>query len=292
LARPTVRSLMQRYESAVDLKLFGAAMKYWMLQAQPDEIVDAVQSFVSGKVEFPSPRELRLAYYAALLPGKQRQYQRPEGYRLYKSVAICRTGSQDYFGRELKKNEGYRSEWGMKDDQMVRVYRPVEEVTARETVASFEGVSVLDEHPAGDKVLIDALDEFDGATKGHVQNVQIGDPIKAGEFAGETPLIADLWVKHPDLNLKIEGGVRDVSCGYTFVLDKIGGRYIMRNIRGNHVAVVPKGRGGSEIGIKDSKPLESDRDRWAAPSESERALWRAIMRGEAKIRMPWLRGRR
>jgi hypothetical protein len=283
---------MQRYESAVDRKLFGIAMKHWTLQAQPGEVADALQSFASGRVELPSPRELRLAYYASLLPGKQRQYQRPEGYRLYKSVAICRTGSQDYFGRELKKNEGYRSEWGIRDDQLVRVYRPIGEVTARETVASFEGVSVLDEHPA-DKVLIDALDEYAGTSKGHAQNVRIGDPINAGEFAGETPLIADLWVKHPDLNLKIESGVRDVSCGYTFVLDKLDGRYIMRNIRGNHVAVVPKGRGGSEIGIKDSKPLESDRDRWAAPTKSDRELWRAIVRGERKMwRLSGLRGLR
>jgi hypothetical protein len=260
-------------------------MKHWTLQAQPGEVADALQSFASGKVDLPSPRELRLAYYAALLPGKRRQYQRPEGYRLYKDVPICRTGSQEYLGRELKKNDGYRSEWGLKDDQMVRVHRPAEEVTARDTIASFEGVSVLDEHPAGDKVLIDALDEYEGASKGHVQNVRIGDPIKTGEFSGETPLIADLWVKHPELNIKIDTGIRDVSCAYTFTLDKDRiGRYIMRNIRGNHVAVVPKGRGGSEIGIKDSAPpRESEGDRWAAPSESERALWRAIMRGEAKM---------
>jgi hypothetical protein len=57
------------------------------------------------------------------------------------------------------------------------------------------------------------------------------------------------------LNVKIDTGIRDVSCGYTFRLDKDeAGRYVMRNIRGNHIAVVPKGRAGSEIGIRDSAP--------------------------------------
>jgi hypothetical protein len=75
---------------------------------------------------------------------------------------------------------------------------------------------------------------------------------------GETPLLADLHVKHPDLNVKVDDGVRDVSCGYTFELGKdADGRYVQRKIRGNHVAIVPKGRAGSEVGIKDSAPKSS-----------------------------------
>lgn len=198
----------------------------------------------------------RLSYYASLLPGKESQFQTPgEGYRIYKDVPICRTGSQQYIGREIKKNPGYKAEWGIGDDDLVTVYRPVEEVTAPETIASFEGKSVLDEHPPDPKILIDALDEYDGVSKGHAQNIRIGQVLDSGEFAGETPLLADLHVKHPDLNVKVDEGIRDVSCGYTFRLDKdSSGRYIMREIRGNHIAVVPKGRAGSDVGIKDSAP--------------------------------------
>ena len=107
----------------------------------------------------------RLSYYASLLPGKESQFQTPEGYRIYKNVPIARTGMQIYLGRELKKNEGYDPSWNIGDDQQVEVYRPIEEVTAAETLASFEGKSVLDEHPSGDKVLIDALDEYEGTPK-------------------------------------------------------------------------------------------------------------------------------
>jgi hypothetical protein len=197
----------------------------------------------------------RLSYYATMLPGKESWYQTPEGYRIYKDVPICRTGSQQYLGREIKKNPGYKAEWGIGEDELVTVYRPIEEVTAPETIASFEIKSVLDEHPPDPKILIDALDEYEGVTKGAVGNVRVGQPIDSGEFAGETPLLSDLTVKHPDLNVKVDDGVRDVSCGYTFRLDKdSSGRYIQRHIRGNHVAIVPKGRAGADVGIKDAAP--------------------------------------
>jgi hypothetical protein len=197
----------------------------------------------------------RLSYYASLLPGKESQFQTPEGYRIYKDVPICRTGSQQYLGREIKKNPGYKAEWGIGDDELVTVYRPIEEVTAPETIASFEGKSVLDEHPADPKILVDALDEYEATSKGHAQNVRVGENLEDGEFAGETPLLADLHVKHPDLNVKVDDGVREVSCGYTFRLDKdSSGRYIQRQIRGNHVAIVPKGRAGADVGIKDAAP--------------------------------------
>jgi len=191
----------------------------------------------------------KLSYYASLLPGKESQFQTPEGYRIYKNVPIARTGTQTYLGRELKKNAGYDPSWNLSDDEQVEVYRPIEEVTAPETLASFEGKSVLDEHPEGEKILVDALDEYDGYTKGHAQNVRVGDKLPDGE----TSLVADLQVKHPDLNVKIDGGVRDVSCGYTFLLAKDeSGRLIQTKIRGNHIAVVPKGRAGEEVGIRDA----------------------------------------
>jgi hypothetical protein len=208
---------------------------------------------ISGVDASPAPSG-RLSYYASLLPGKEHQFQTPEGYRIYKDVPIARTGFQQYLGREIKKNPGYKPEWGIGDDELVTVYRPLEEVTAPETLASFEGKSVLDEHPSDPQILVDALDEYESTSKGHAQNIRVGSPMDDGE----TPLLADLHVKHPDLNVKVDDGVRDVSCGYTFELGKdADGRYVQRKIRGNHVAIVPKGRAGSEVGIKDSAPKSS-----------------------------------
>ena len=193
----------------------------------------------------------RLTYYATQLPDKETWFQTPEGYRIYKNVPLARTGAQQYLGREIKKNPGYRAEWNIGDDDLVTVYRPEDEVLAPEALASFEGKSVLDEHPADPQILIDALDEYEGMSRGHVQNIRAGERLPNGEVGP----VGDLFVKHPDLNVKVDGGVRDVSCGYTFRLDKdTDGRYVQRQIRGNHVAIVPVGRAGSDVGIKDAEP--------------------------------------
>lgn len=204
----------------------------------------------------------RLTYYATKLPDKETWFQTPEGYRIYRNVPIARTGSQNYLGREIKKNPGYREEWNVGDDEVVTVYRPESEVLSPEALASFEGKSVLDEHPPDPQVLIDAVDEYDGISRGHVMNVRAGERMADGEIGP----IADLWVKHPDLNLKVENGLRDVSCGYTFMLAKDEhGKFIMTEIRGNHVAMVPTGRAGRLYGIGDSA-LESRNRRTIMPN--------------------------
>jgi hypothetical protein len=193
----------------------------------------------------------RLTYYATQLPDKATWFQTPEGYRIYKNVPLARTGAQQYLGHEIKKNPGYKAEWNIGENDLVTVYRPEEEVLAPESLASFEGKSILDEHPPSPQILIDALDEYEAMSKGHVQNIRAGERLPSGEIG----MVGDLFVKHPDLNVKVEDGVRDVSCGYTFILDKDeGGRFVQRKIRGNHVAIVPAGRAGSDVGIKDAHP--------------------------------------
>jgi hypothetical protein len=75
---------------------------------------------------------------------------------------------------------------------------------------------------------------------------------------GEVPLIADLHVKDSDLIDKIDAGIRDVSCGYTYTLKRLAnGTFIQTNIRGNHIAVVPQGRAGRDISIQDSAVTDS-----------------------------------
>jgi hypothetical protein len=93
---------------------------------------------------------------------------------------------------------------------------------------------------------------------GHVQNVKQGP-----DFDGQVTLQADFVIKDADLIEKIrpkgdpESGVRDVSCGYTLKLRRRqDGTLEMYDIRGNHVAVVEKGRAGDRIAIGDSAPPE------------------------------------
>jgi len=201
----------------------------------------------------------RLAYHASQIsPDKPSQFETQEGYRIYKNVPICRTGFQEYVGSEIKKNPTYDPAWNIGDDDVVKVYRPVDEVTDPVTLASFEGKSVLDEHPPEHIAIVHTENDYE-YSKGHVQNVRIGPMLTDGE----TPLIADLYVKHLALNDKIDSGIREVSSGYIFKLGRMqDGTLVMTKIRGNHVAVVPKGRAGSEISIRDAARPEIKKEKY------------------------------
>ena len=160
----------------------------------------------------------------------------PEGYLLCLNVPVARTGTQDYLPEELGLSPG---------SSFLSVYRPEEEVFSPETMASFEGMPVTNNHPP------DGVDVSNIRTlqKGHAHNVRRG----SGEEADL--LLADLIITDPALITAIlEDGKREISCGYTYELSEENGTYIQRKIRGNHVAVVDAGRAGPRVSIKDQKP--------------------------------------
>ena len=168
----------------------------------------------------------------------------PEGYLLCLNVPGARTGIQEYTNSELRIQNSELSPTG--GNELIPVYRPEEEVFAPETMASFEGMPVTNDHPP------DGVDvsNIRALQKGHAHNVRRG----SGEESDL--LLADLIITDPALITAIlEEGKREISCGYTYELCMENGQYIQRKIRGNHVAVVDAGRAGSRVSIKDRKPV-------------------------------------
>ena len=163
----------------------------------------------------------------------------PEGYLLCLNVPVARTGCQKYLPEEL----------GMAGLEPLSVYRPEEEVFSPETIASFEGMPVTNDHPP------DGVDvsNIRALQKGHAHNVRRG----SGEESDL--LLADLIITDPILIDLVLSGKREISCGYTYELCEENERYIQRKIRGNHVAVVDAGRAGPRVSIKDHKPEEPER---------------------------------
>ncbi len=156
----------------------------------------------------------------------------PEGYLLCLNVPVARTGIQEYMPEEL----------GLPHvPEPVPVSRPETEVFAPETIASFEGMPVTNNHPP-DGVTIDNIRALQ---KGHAHNVRRG----TGEESDL--LLADLIITDPGLIDAILAGKREISCGYTYELHEEDGQYVQRKIRGNHVAVVDAGRAGPRVSIKD-----------------------------------------
>jgi hypothetical protein len=156
----------------------------------------------------------------------------PEGYLVCKSVPFARTGIQHYMGEEMGQPE--------LSGQVVSVYRLEEDVFADAALRSFEGKPITNDHPAQALVTIDNYASY---SKGHIQNVR-----REGNF-----VIGDMVIKDAQLIEAIKSGrKRQVSAGYVpdWIPYKDGFKQV--NIRGNHVAVVERGRAGAKVCIKDT----------------------------------------
>ena len=160
----------------------------------------------------------------------------PEGYLLCLNVPVARTGTQDYLPGEL----------GLPGSDPVPVFRPEAEVFSPETVASFEGMPVTNDHPP------------DGVDVDNIRRLQMGHAhnVRRGSGNESDLLLADLIITDPRLIDAVLAGKREISCGYTYELSREDGQYFQRRIRGNHIAVVDAGRAGPRVSIKDMKPNE------------------------------------
>jgi len=167
----------------------------------------------------------------------------PEGYLICANVPIARSGTQEY----------YQDEIGQDGDEVVKVYRPEEEVFSQVTMASFEGMPVTNDHPDDAEGV--TVDNVQYLGKGHCQNV------RRGTGKERDLLIADLFIDDPQTIQDVLDGKREISCGYTYELCEEDGRYVQRQIRGNHVAIVDRGRAGHRVCIKDSAPQNTERSK-------------------------------
>jgi len=129
-------------------------------------------------------------------------------------------------------------------DGISREYRPATEVFSQDTLDSFKGVTVTLDHPASGAV---DTRNWRRLAVGH-----IGDDVRQD---GDLTL-ATVYLDDQDAIDTVRGGTyREVSAGYTTTVRAEDGetpegeRYdaIQTNIRGNHVAIVKRGRGGPRV---------------------------------------------
>jgi hypothetical protein len=181
---------------------------------------------------------LELTYYGDKL--SDNMIETPEGYLICKNAPIGRIGWMNYLAQEVPAvlNIPYGS--------TVKVYRSPEELFSESAIASFEGKSVTNNHPAN---LLD-INTVSVIERGHLQNVH-----REGEF-----LLADLVIKDSGLKAEIKNNIkRELSSGYICRWEMLpDGSVEQKEIVGNHVAVVKDGRAGPRASIKDAKPKNDD----------------------------------
>lgn len=126
------------------------------------------------------------------------------------------------------------------DGTVRRELRPPEEVFKVDSLATYAGKPITDEHP-GEPV-----------TAKNAKRLTVGVMQEAGKQDGDNVVAAITIFDHDTIDKVMNGGKRELSLGYKVDLEETPGVWngqaydaIQRNIRVNHLAIVPRGRAGN-----------------------------------------------
>lgn len=162
----------------------------------------------------------------------------PEGFMVVPANISCADNVQEYSALELGIEGTNRT---------IRLFRPKEEVFNPKSYSTFERQTLTNNHPDGDVT----ASTYRSVTAGDVHDVAPADDKNLG---------ANLYVKAADtIEMVVSYGKNQLSCGYSFFLDMTAGvspdgqAYdgVMRDIVGNHVAIVWNARGGPGLRVAD-----------------------------------------
>lgn len=149
------------------------------------------------------------------------------------------------------------------EGKTIREYRPASEVFSKESMDSLAGAPVTLKHPP--QML----------SPKNVKKYQVGYAIEKAKQDGDKISIALVVADEDAINAIEESGLREVSCGYyadsvpeSGVFDGQAYDFIQKNIRYNHIAIVEKGRAGSDVRIRlDAGDAVMDFDLEANPKD-------------------------
>jgi len=164
------------------------------------------------------------------------------GFWEIKDNPLTKEGVFPYLGKQIDPN-GAR--WGLDPDRIYWVYRSKKEISDPETLQSFENKPFIDEH-----VMLG-----EGCTPTDCKN--IAGVIHNIRCKGNV-MIGDFTIYSDDIKREIMNGKKQLSLGYRSSFDKKAGLFqgraydfIQVGMVGNHVALVGRGRCGSDVRIFD-----------------------------------------
>lgn len=157
-------------------------------------------------------------------------------------VPISKANVCPYRGAEIPKWQ----ELGLNPDKVYQLLRDPQEL--QKAAATFNGIQVLHRHTP-----VSAMDhrpgDIVGSTGTHAQFV---DPYLYNSLS--------LWARQAIAGVE-DKSKRELSSSYEYDADMRPGVYqgahydgVMRNLRGNHVAIVTKGRAGPDVAIDEAPP--------------------------------------
>lgn len=171
-----------------------------------------------------------------------KRYKTPAGFLFVEDVPIARIGEMVYGPGEVPIQRSAESPY-------IIVERGPEELFKLETLLSFQGADITNDHPPDD---VDPKN-WKSVTVGHIMNPRRGDG------PDSDVILADFLIKDAAAIAAVEAGKVEVSCGYdAFYKQTAPGRGLQTDIVGNHVALVERGRCGPRCAIGDRQPDEED----------------------------------
>lgn len=162
------------------------------------------------------------------------------GFWRIKDNPISKVGVFPYLGKQISSE--------LEPNKIYMVYRPAEELFSEEALESFNRVPVplVEDHTMIGK---DNTPAEEKGVEGVIQNVR-----RSGD-----KLIGDIAIYSDHMKDKINDGKKELSMGYYCQYELADGEYkgehydaIQREIRSNHVALVDRGRMGSDVRVYDA----------------------------------------
>lgn len=172
--------------------------------------------------------------------------------RLHVAVSnLSKSNICPYFGKEIPDFE----ELGLDPDKAYQLFRDPAEL--EKAASSFNNIPLIDAfaQTGEEHIPVSATDPK--------KEIVVGSTGTDASF--EAPYLRNSLVVWDATSIKgIENEQRkEISCAYYYRADMTPGTYqgthfdgVMRDIRGNHVALVAAGRAGPDVVVGDSKPLE------------------------------------
>ena len=154
------------------------------------------------------------------------------------NIPLTKAGVFPYYGQQISPN--------LEPDKLYMVYRPAEEIGSDEALKTLELLPVVEDHAM--------LGTRPGMMPPEEKGIQ---GITGTNIHYENGVIyGDIKIFTEYLKNVINSGKHEISMGYFCDYDYSSGYYngqrydvIQRNLRGNHIAIVDKGRMGEEVCI-------------------------------------------
>lgn len=196
------------------------------------------------------------------------RFRTPDGFLYCEGVRIASTKPLLYRADEMRKCRP--------SNGMILMDRPPEVLFSADTIASFNGKPITNDHP----------DTLVGPKQWKKESVGVVLNPRAGTGVDSGFLLADMLITDENAIDAVEKGKIEVSCGYDQDHAEIKPGYgKFTRITGNHVALVEKGRCGPQCAIGDTKMANEkksifERLRTAFESKDEKIFDSAVAAAE------------